>query len=105
MIDFRTEFFNIVNQRVFAYVGNNLESGSLFGKTRSASDPREIPFMLSSASEPHAAVRCQRHHAESSAYGRASKLKPGDVTKVIGPPLLRGSNPAEIGAVGKAGPS
>jgi hypothetical protein len=44
--DFRAEFFNILNHPVFATPINNLASGSLFGKSQSASDARRIQLML-----------------------------------------------------------
>jgi hypothetical protein len=45
-VDFRSEFFNILNHPVFGFPTANLSTGSLFGKSTSASDPREIQFML-----------------------------------------------------------
>jgi hypothetical protein len=44
--EFRAEFFNILNHPVFATPINNLASGSLFGKSQSARDARQIQLML-----------------------------------------------------------
>lgn len=45
-IDFRAEFFNVLNHTVFALPDNNLSSGT-FGKSSStAVDNRQIQFML-----------------------------------------------------------
>jgi hypothetical protein len=45
-VDFRSEFFNLLNHPVFGFPTSNLASGGLFGKSTSASDPREIQFMV-----------------------------------------------------------
>jgi hypothetical protein len=47
-VDFRSEFFNILNHPVFGLPTANLSAGggSLFGKSTSATDGRQIQFML-----------------------------------------------------------
>lgn len=45
-LDFRSEFFNILNHPVFGFPVTNLSSGSLFGKSTTAADGRQIQFML-----------------------------------------------------------
>jgi Carboxypeptidase regulatory-like domain/TonB dependent receptor len=44
--DFRAEFFNLFNHPLFGQPTANLSAGSLFGTSTTASDPREIQFML-----------------------------------------------------------
>ena len=45
-VDFRSEFFNILNHPIFGFPTSSLAAGSLFGKSTSASDGRQIQFML-----------------------------------------------------------
>jgi hypothetical protein len=45
-VDFRSEFFNILNHPVFGFPTTNLAAGSVFGKSTNAADPRQIQFML-----------------------------------------------------------
>jgi hypothetical protein len=45
-LDFRAEFFNMLNHPVFAFPQASLSSGSSFGKSTSASDGRQIQFSL-----------------------------------------------------------
>jgi hypothetical protein len=45
-LDFRAEFFNMLNHPVFAFPQASLSSGTSFGKSTSASDGRQIQFSL-----------------------------------------------------------
>jgi hypothetical protein len=45
-VDFRSEFFNLLNHPVFGFPTSSLSAGGLFGKSTSATDPRQIQFML-----------------------------------------------------------